>query len=109
MVWAVGAAWRFTSATPSALTLGFFRQNLVCEYPYERSVVEGVNVVPVEAALCDEHASVSLDWIQGESAPRAFGRGEILQREREERSVRRDRDEPELPARGRERELDIER
>jgi type I restriction enzyme R subunit len=32
------------TATPSALTLGFFRQNLVCEYPYERSVVEGVNV-----------------------------------------------------------------
>lgn len=32
------------TATPSALTLGFFRNNLVCEYPYERSVVEGVNV-----------------------------------------------------------------
>jgi type I restriction enzyme, R subunit len=32
------------TATPSKHTLGFFNQNLVSEYPYERSVVDGVNV-----------------------------------------------------------------
>src|SRR6185437_1013171 len=32
------------TATPSNHTLGFFNQNLVSEYPYERSVVDGVNV-----------------------------------------------------------------
>ncbi|HOM11997.1 MAG TPA: type I restriction-modification enzyme R subunit C-terminal domain-containing protein [Rubrivivax sp.] len=32
------------TATPSAQTLGFFQRNLVAEYPYERSVVDGVNV-----------------------------------------------------------------
>ena len=32
------------TATPSHHTLGFFAQNLVAEYPYERSVADGVNV-----------------------------------------------------------------
>lgn len=32
------------TATPSKHTLGFFNQNLVAEYPYERSVADGVNV-----------------------------------------------------------------
>ena len=32
------------TATPSKHTLGFFAQNLVAEYPYERSVTDGVNV-----------------------------------------------------------------
>jgi type I restriction enzyme R subunit len=32
------------TATPSMHTLGFFHQNLVAEYPYEQSVVDGVNV-----------------------------------------------------------------
>jgi type I restriction enzyme R subunit len=32
------------TATPSAVTMGFFNQNLVAEYPYEKSVAEGVNV-----------------------------------------------------------------
>lgn len=32
------------TATPSRHTLGFFNRNLVAEYPYERSVVDGVNV-----------------------------------------------------------------
>ena len=32
------------TATPSIHTLGFFNRNLVAEYPYERSVVDGVNV-----------------------------------------------------------------
>ena len=32
------------TATPSKQTLGFFNQNLVSEYPYERAVADGVNV-----------------------------------------------------------------
>ena len=32
------------TATPSKQTLGFFNNNLVMEYPYERSVADGVNV-----------------------------------------------------------------
>lgn len=32
------------TATPTKHTLGFFNQNLVAEYPYERSVADGVNV-----------------------------------------------------------------
>lgn len=32
------------TATPSKHTLGYFNQNLVAEYPYERSVADGVNV-----------------------------------------------------------------
>ena len=32
------------TATPTAHTLGFFQRNLVAEYPYEQSVVDGVNV-----------------------------------------------------------------
>ncbi|MBK3776183.1 DEAD/DEAH box helicase [Azospirillum brasilense] len=32
------------TATPSPQTLGFFANNLVMEYPYERSVADGVNV-----------------------------------------------------------------
>ncbi|HEY5301321.1 MAG TPA: DEAD/DEAH box helicase family protein [Acetobacteraceae bacterium] len=32
------------TATPSVHTLGFFQRNLVAEYPYERSVIDGVNV-----------------------------------------------------------------
>ena len=32
------------TATPSPVTLGYFNQNIVAEYPYERSVTDGVNV-----------------------------------------------------------------
>jgi type I restriction enzyme R subunit len=32
------------TATPSVHTLGFFNRNIVAEYPYERSVVDGVNI-----------------------------------------------------------------
>jgi type I restriction enzyme R subunit len=32
------------TATPSKQTLGFFNQNLVCEYSHERAVADGVNV-----------------------------------------------------------------
>lgn len=32
------------TATPSVHTLGYFQKNLVSEYPYERSVIDGVNV-----------------------------------------------------------------
>lgn len=36
------------------------------------------DVVPVDGALLDEEASCSLDWISGESVPRAFARGEVV-------------------------------
>lgn len=32
------------TATPSSHTFGYFNRNLVAEYPYERSVIDGVNV-----------------------------------------------------------------
>ena len=32
------------TATPTSHTLGFFKKNLVSEYPYERSVLDGVNM-----------------------------------------------------------------
>jgi len=32
------------TATPSKQTLGFFNQNLIMEYPFERAVTDGVNV-----------------------------------------------------------------
>ena len=32
------------TATPSPTTLGFFNRNIVAEYPYEKSVADGVNV-----------------------------------------------------------------
>jgi len=32
------------TATPTAATMGFFNANLVSQYPYEQSVVDGVNV-----------------------------------------------------------------
>jgi len=32
------------TATPSKQTLGFFNQNLIMEYPFERAVADGVNV-----------------------------------------------------------------
>lgn len=32
------------TATPSVHTLGYFQKNLVAEYPYERAVLDGVNV-----------------------------------------------------------------
>ena len=32
------------TATPSVHTLGYFNRNLVAQYPYERSVIDGVNV-----------------------------------------------------------------
>lgn len=35
-------------------------------------------IVPVRAQLSDERASCTLDWINGESEPRSFARGEAL-------------------------------
>ncbi len=32
------------TATPSVHTLAYFQKNLVCEYPYERAIIDGVNV-----------------------------------------------------------------
>lgn len=36
------------------------------------------DVVPVDGDLLDDEASCSLDWISGESVPRAFARGETV-------------------------------
>ncbi len=41
-------------------------------------LVASGDLVPMAAALDDESASCSLDWINGESAPRAFARGEVI-------------------------------
>jgi Cu2+-exporting ATPase len=36
------------------------------------------DLVPADSELCDELASCSLDWINGEAQPRDFGRGDTL-------------------------------
>ncbi len=41
-------------------------------------VVAPGDIAPTAATLDAESASLSLDWINGESAPRAFGRGEAV-------------------------------
>jgi type I restriction enzyme R subunit len=49
------------TATPSKQTLGFFHQNLIMEYPFERAVADGVNVdfdLYTIRTLISEHGSV---------------------------------------------------
>ncbi len=49
------------TATPSRQTLGFFHQNLIMEYPFERAVADGVNVdfdLYTIRTLISEHGSV---------------------------------------------------
>jgi type I restriction enzyme R subunit len=49
------------TATPSKQTLGFFNQNLIMEYPFERAVADGVNVdfeLYTIRTLISEHGSV---------------------------------------------------
>jgi type I restriction enzyme, R subunit len=54
------------TATPSAHTLGFFGSNLVAEYPYEQSVVDGVNVgyevFRIKTRVTDEGGSVEAGY-----------------------------------------------
>lgn len=54
------------TATPSRQTLGFFRQNLVTEYPYERSVADGVNVgfdiYKIRTQVGTQGATVEAGW-----------------------------------------------
>ncbi|MFW6027908.1 MAG: DEAD/DEAH box helicase family protein [bacterium] len=54
------------TATPSKHTLGFFNQNLVAEYPYERSVADGVNVgyeiYRIRTRVTEEGGSVETDF-----------------------------------------------
>jgi Cu2+-exporting ATPase len=45
--------------------------------PGDRVVVASGDLVPVDAVL-EEDASFSLDWLNGESAPRAFRRGDVV-------------------------------
>ncbi|WP_256819598.1 type I restriction endonuclease subunit R [Pseudomonas putida] len=53
------------TATPSKHTLGFFNQNLVAEYPYERSVADNVNVgyeiYRIRTRVTDEGGKVETD------------------------------------------------
>ncbi|MGO8003529.1 DEAD/DEAH box helicase family protein [Rhizobium ruizarguesonis] len=53
------------TATPSKHTLGFFNQNLVAEYPYERSVADGVNVgyevYRIRTRVTEEGGKVEVD------------------------------------------------
>jgi type I restriction enzyme R subunit len=49
------------TATPSKQTLGFFHQNLIMEYPFERAVADGVNVdfdLYTIRTLISEHGSL---------------------------------------------------
>ena len=49
------------TATPSKQTLGFFHQNLIMEYPFERAVADGVNVdfdLYTIRTLISQHGSV---------------------------------------------------
>ncbi|HEY1159610.1 MAG TPA: DEAD/DEAH box helicase family protein, partial [Terracidiphilus sp.] len=49
------------TATPSKQTLGFFNQNLIMEYPFERAVADGVNVdfdLYTIRTLISEHGSI---------------------------------------------------
>lgn len=50
------------TATPSKQTLGYFNQNLVAEYPYERSVADNVNVgydiFRIKTAISDKGGKV---------------------------------------------------
>jgi len=45
--------------------------------PGDRIIVAPGDLVPVDAVL-EEDASLSLDWLNGESAPRAFQRGDVV-------------------------------
>lgn len=53
------------TATPSRHTLGFFNQNLIAEYPYERSVADGVNVgyevYRIKTRVTEEGGTVEVD------------------------------------------------
>jgi type I restriction enzyme, R subunit len=54
------------TATPSMHTLGFFNKNIVAEYPYERSVVDGVNVgyeiFRIRTRIGEQGSRVSKDY-----------------------------------------------
>ncbi len=55
------------TATPSAHTLGFFFNNLVAEYPYEQSVVDGVNVgfevFRIKTRVSDKGGAVDASYV----------------------------------------------
>ena len=54
------------TATPSKMTLGYFNQNIVAEYPYERSVLDGVNVdyqvLRIRTKIGEEGGTISHDF-----------------------------------------------
>jgi type I restriction enzyme R subunit len=67
------------TATPSKQTLGFFNQNLVCEYNYEQAVADGVNV--------DHDVYVIQTKITGQGSTVEAGQF-VDKRERQSRRVR---------------------
>lgn len=54
------------TATPSKMTLGYFNQNIVAEYPYERSVLDGVNVdyqvLRIRTKIGEDGGTISHDF-----------------------------------------------
>lgn len=59
------------TATPSKLTIAFFNQNLVMEYTYEQSVVDGVNVgydvyrIKTEVGERGAHVEANPNYLRG--------------------------------------------
>ncbi len=54
------------TATPSKQTFGFFNRNIVAEYPYERSVADGVNVdyqvLRIKTAISEHGGKLDKDF-----------------------------------------------
>ena len=59
------------TATPSKLTIAFFNQNLVMEYTYEQSVIDGVNVgydvyrIKTEVGEQGAHVEANPEYLRG--------------------------------------------
>jgi len=55
------------TATPSKQTFGYFNKNVVAEYPYERSVVDGVNVdyqiLRIKTEVGENGGSIGKDFL----------------------------------------------
>ena len=61
------------TATPSLHTMGFFNRNLVAQYPFERSVVDGVNVgfevFRIRTEIGERGSTVKAGWQREEGCP----------------------------------------
>lgn len=52
------------TATPSVHTLGYFQKNLVAEYPYERSVIDGVRKFTYEELAARDKLNLDIFWLK---------------------------------------------